>query len=148
MDELIKSLPTVLRAVGSSTEVAEAVAIAAWKHTTGEGLRNHAIATKLEGKNLIVEVRDTIWQKQLTLMRGQLLFRINSFLGQSLLSSIELRVNPKAVIVAQPEKKDVIDVPDNEVPIELWSAASSIQDKDLRRKFLRTAVLALKRTRT
>jgi len=34
---------------------------------------------------------------------------------------------------------------DNEVPLELWSAANAIHDQELRRSFLKTALLALKR---
>ena len=145
MDELIKSLPTVLRAVGSAPEVAEAAALAAWKHSVGEGLQNHAVAIKLENNILIVEVRDSIWQKQLATMKEQLLFRVNSVLGQAIVKDIELRVNPKAIIVTQNTKSESPEVPDNEVPFELLSAASAIQDKELRRKFLRAAMATLKR---
>ena len=145
MDELIKSLPKVLRAVGSSQEVAEAAALAAWRHGVGAGLQNHAVAIKLDANILIVEVRDSIWQKQLTTMKEQLLFRVNSVLGQPLVKDIELRVNPKAVIVTQQEKKEPIETPDNEVPLELWSAANAIQDKELRQKFLKAAMATLKR---
>ena len=145
MDELIKSLPTILRAVGPSHEVAEAAALAAWKHGVGEGLQTHAVATRLEASVLIVEVRDSIWQKQLATMKEQLLFRVNSVLGQAIVKDIELRVNPKAIIVTQPKKDESREVSDNEVPFELLSAASGIQDKDLRRKFLRAAMATLKR---
>jgi hypothetical protein len=145
MDELIKSLPTVLRAAGASHEVAEAAALAAWKHGIGEGLQNHAVATKLEANILIVEVRDAIWQRQLGTMKEQLLFRVNSVLGQAIVKNIELRVNPKAVIVTQPKKSEPPEIPDNEIPIELWSAASAIQDKQLRQKFLKAAMATLKR---
>ncbi|HEV8367205.1 MAG TPA: DciA family protein [Pyrinomonadaceae bacterium] len=145
MDELIKSIPTVLKAVGYSTEVAEAAAIAAWKHAAGEGLRNHAVAIKLDENTLVVAVRDAIWQKQLATMKGQLLFRVNSILGQPLLNNIELRIDPKVVIIAQPEKVEAAEMLDNEVPMELWSAACAIRDKDLRQKFLKAAVGALKK---
>lgn len=145
MDELIKSLPVVLRAIGSSTEVAEAAAIAAWKYATGRGLQSHAVATRLESQILIVEVRDPIWQKQLETMKNELLFRVNSVLGQRLVKDIELRVNPQAVMVTHSEGSGSEEMLDNEVPIELWSAASAIQDKQLRQKFLRAAVASLKR---
>jgi len=145
MDELIKSLPRVLQAVGYSTEVAEAAAMAAWKHAAGEGLRNHAVAIKLEENTLVVAVRDAIWQKQLATMKGQLLFRVNSILGQPLLHTIELRIDPKAVVIAPAEKLESAEILDNEVPMELWSAASAIRDKELRHKFLKAAVGALKR---
>jgi hypothetical protein len=145
MDELIKSIPKVLNAVGYSTEVAEAAAIAAWRHAAGEGLRSHALAIKLDGKTLVVAVRDAIWQKQLTTMKGQLLFRVNSILGQPLLNNIELLIDPDSVIISQPEKLESAEILDNEIPMELWSAASAIRDKELRQKFLKAAVGSLKR---
>jgi len=145
MNQLIKSLPQVLKAAGSSAEVAEAAAIAAWKHAAGDGLKEHAVAFKLENRTLRVAVADPIWQKQLNSMRGQLLFRVNSILGQSLVSAFDFvidsqRAKPR---VEQPEEQE--EVLDNEVPLELWSAANAIHDKELRKNFLKTALLALKR---
>jgi len=145
MDDLIKSLATILRAVGPSQEVAEAAALAAWKHSVGEGLQNHAVATALEANVLIVEVRDSIWQKQLATMKGQLLFRVNSVLGQAIVKDIELRVNPKTTIVTSKKEDESREVSNNEVPFELLAAASAIHDKELRQKFLRAAMATLKR---
>ena len=95
MNQLIKSLPGVLRAAGDSAEVAEAAAIAAWKHAAGDGLKDHAVPLKLENRTLTVAVADAIWQKQLHSMRGQLLFRVNSILGQPIVSAIEFVIDPK-----------------------------------------------------
>ena len=36
------------------------------------------------------------------------------------------------------------EVLDNEVPLELWSAANAIHDKELRKRFLKTALLSLR----
>src|SRR5215216_7100431 len=95
MNQLIKSLPQVLRAASDSSEVAEAAAIAAWKHAAGEGLKEHAVPLKLENRMLTVAVADAIWQKQLTAMRGQLLFRINSILGQSIVGALDFVIDPE-----------------------------------------------------
>ena len=147
MNQLIKSLPTVLRAAGSSPEVAEAAAIAAWKHAAGDGLKEHAVPLKLENRTLTIAVADPIWQRQLRSMRSQLLFRINSILGQSIVSAFDFVIDPERVKprVEQPEENE--EILDNEVPLELWSAANAIHDKELRRSFLKTALLALKRKR-
>ena len=147
MNQLIKSLPTVLRASGNSAEVAEAAAIAAWKHAAGDGLKEHAVALKLENRVLTVAVADPIWQKQLNAMRSQLLFRVNTTLGQPIVSAFNFvidrgRVKPR---VEQPEHDE--ELLDNEVPLELWSAANTIHDKELRKNFLKTALLSLKRKR-
>ena len=146
MNQLIKSLPQVLKAAGNSAEVAEAAAIAAWKHAAGDGLKEHAVALKLENRTLTIAVVDLIWQRQLTSMRGQLLFRINSILGQPLVSGLDFIIDPKLANVPVEPKEDNEPL-DNEVPLELWSAANTIHDKDLRKSFLKTALLALKRKR-
>ena len=147
MNQLIKSLPQVLKAAGSSAEVAEAAAIAAWKHAAGDGLKEHAVALKLENRTLTVAVADPIWQKQLTSMRGQLLYRVNTILGQPLVNAFEFVIDPKLANASVKPSNQQDDVLDNEVPLELWSAANAIHDKELRKSFLKTALLALKRKR-
>jgi len=143
MNQLIKSLPGVLRAAGDSTEVAEAAAIAAWKHAAGNGLKDHAVPLKLEDRTLTIAVADAIWQKQLHSMRGQLLFRVNSILGKPLVGALDFVIDSK--LAKPPVEQHVAEEPlDNEVPLELWSAAGAIEDKELRKKFLKTALLALR----
>lgn len=145
MNQLIKSLPTILRTAGDSEEVAEAAAIAAWKHAAGDGLKGHAVPLKLENRTLTVAVADTIWQKQLNLMRGQLLFRVNTILGKPLVGAVDFVIDPK-LATAQAEQETSKEEPfDNEVALELWSAANAIHDKELRKSFLKTATLSLKR---
>jgi|ERR1041384_344279 hypothetical protein len=144
MNQLIKSLPGVLRAAGDSKEVAEAAAIAAWKHAAGDGLKDHAIPLKLENRTLTIAVADAIWQKQLHSMRGQLMFRVNSILGKPLVGALDFVVDPKLAKPPVEQSAQQDEVPDNEVPLELWSAANAIQDKDLRKKFLKTALLSLR----
>jgi len=146
MNQLIKSLPQVLRASGNAAEVAEAAALAAWKHAAGDGLKEHAVPLRLENRTLTIAVADRIWQKQLNSMRGQMLFRVNTILGQPLVSSLDFVIDPKLVKprVEQTEQQEPLD---NEVPLELWSAAHSIHDQELRKSFLKTALLSLKRKR-
>jgi len=145
MNQLIKSLPTILRAAGDSEEVAEAAAIAAWKHAAGDGLKGHAVPVKLENRTLTVSVADVIWQKQLHSMRGQLLFRVNTILGQPIVSVIEFVVDPKLALAQAEQQKPQEERIENEVALELWSAANAIHDKELRKNFLKTATLSLKR---
>ena len=145
MNQLIKSLPAILRAAGDSEEVAEAAAIAAWKHAAGDGLKGRAVPVKLENRTLTVSVADAIWQKQLHSMRGQLLFRVNTLLGRPIVGAIEFLIDPKLAAAQAEQEKPEDEQVDNEVPLELWSAANAIHDKELRKSFLKTASLSLKR---
>ena len=145
MNQLIKSLPAVLRASGNAEEVAQAAAIAAWKHAAGDGLKEHAVPVRLENRTLIVAVADHIWQKQLHAMRGQMMFRINSILGQPIVSTIKFIVDAKLVKARPESPRPADDSLDKEVPLELWSAANAIHDAELRKNFLKTALASLKR---
>ena len=144
MNQLIKSLPQVLRASGNSSEVVEAAAIAAWKFAAGDGLKEHAVPSKLEEGTLTVSVSDAIWQKQLHLMRGSLIFRVNSILGQAVVRQLEFVIDRKLAKTREDEQANQEPL-DNEVPLELWSAANAIHDKELRKRFLKTATISLKR---
>jgi hypothetical protein len=94
---------------------------------------------------LTVAVADVIWQKQLHTMRGQLLFRVNSLLGQPLVGAIDLVIDAKLARARNKPGADKQELLDNEVPLELWSAANAIHDKELRRSFLKTAMALLRR---
>ena len=141
MEELIKTLPQILRLIGDDPEVATAAAITAWKRAAGDGLRQHAVPIALNDGSLTVAVADAVWQKQLAAMRDQLIFRTNSILGQPLVKRIEFVVDPKLATPrrAKHQQKD----PQVEVPLEILTAASTISDEQLRQKFVRAATSAM-----
>jgi predicted nucleic acid-binding Zn ribbon protein len=146
MDQLIKTLPAILKASGASAEVAEAACIGAWRYSVGEGLSAHAVALQLQGSSLIVAVEDEMWKKQLHQMRGQFMFRLNSVLGQALVKSIEFRIDPKKLAAARgPEAGITKQQGDYKVPVELLSAAATIEDVGLRRAFLGAATSCVRR---
>jgi len=95
MEALIKALPAVLRASGNAPEVAEAAAIAAWKHCAGAGLRERAVPFALRDRTLMVAVADLIWQKQMMAMRGEMLYKINTLLGQPVVGAVEFIIDPE-----------------------------------------------------
>ena len=141
MEELIKTLPNILRSIGDDPEVATAAAIAAWKRAAGEGLRQHAVPIALVDGSLTVAVADAVWQKQLAAMRDQLIFRTNSILGQPLIKTIGFVVDPK---LASPRRaKDEQKDEPIEVSMEILKAASAISDEQLRQKFVRAATSAM-----
>ena len=146
MDDLIRTLPKLLRAAGETEEVLEAAALVAWRRVAGEGLRAQAVPFRLYRKTLIVAVADATWQKQLEAVSGQLLFRLNSLLGQAVVTYIEFRVDPKTIQAAREAAQAAAT---NRVEQErralksvsgdIAVAADAIHDEDLRRRFLLAA---------
>ena len=147
MEQLIKTLPAILQAAGDSDEVREAACKAAWRAASGEALSDNAVPIRLSGRRLIVAVADQIWLRQLQPMLGQVLFRMNSMLGQPLVGHIELRIDPETLTMAskrkeKPTKRGEVD---NSIPFELLSSAAGIKDTTLRNAFLNAAISSLKR---
>lgn len=146
MDELIQTLPKLLRASGDAEEVVEVAAFVAWRRVAGEAIRGCAVPFRLYRKTLIVAVPDQTWRKQMEAMSGQLIFRINSILGQALVTYIEFRVDPQTVAAErersqQPSAYERLRREEGalELAAELDEAAAAIHDEELRRRFLLAA---------
>ena len=146
MEQLIKSLPAVLRAAEDSDEVYTAACVAAWNYTAGESLRNNAVAVRFSDGKLTIAVGDPIWQKQLQPMVDQLIYRLNSILGRRSIRVIEFVVAPEIVAKAG-ERNQTNDQKRtlSEFPPEIISAAGNINDAKLRRAFLGAANSCLAR---
>lgn len=141
MEDLIRALPKLLRAAGEAEEVAEAAAFVAWRRVAGEALRGCAVPFRLYRKTLVVAVPDATWQKQLETVSGQLLFRLNSLLGQAVVTYIEFRIDRRTVQAERARQAAPVNTELQEERAlrgadELRGAASAIRDEDLRRRFL------------
>jgi hypothetical protein len=152
MDELFKALPKLLRAAGQSDEVTEAAAFAAWRRVAGEAMRGSAVPFRLYNKTLVIAVPDATWRRQLEQVSPQLIFRLNSLLGQALVTYVEFRVDPKTVGVerARARRSQYDRLVEEERAmrraVELDDAASAIHDDALRRRFLLAAGSCMNRT--
>jgi hypothetical protein len=69
---------------------------------------------------------------------------LNSVLGQTLVKSIELRVDPKRIEQARTPPAGSNNN-DYQIPAELLTAAAAIADVDLRRAFLGAATSCVRR---
>ena len=146
MDSLIKALPELLKESGAPEDVAEAACVAVWKHAVGDGLSSHAVPVQLRDQKLTVAVEDELWKKQLEQMRGQLLSRLNYVLGQTMVTSIELRVDPRTLAASRELAPKIRRTEiDRSVPVELITVAAGIEDIDLRRAFLGAATSCIRR---
>jgi len=145
VDSFIKALPALLKASGAPEEVAEAACVALWKQAVGDALNSHARPVQLRDHKLIVAVEDNLWKKQLEQMRGQLLSRLNYVLGQALVTSIEIRVDPKTLAATRKSQTESPRPENRAIPVELVSAAAGIENVDLRRAFLGAATSCINR---
>jgi hypothetical protein len=150
MNELFRALPALLKQMDDNEPLREAVIFAAWRKIAGEGLREKAVPFRLYQKHLIIAVESTMWKRHLESLSGQMIFKINSALGQALVTFLEFRVDDETVQAERAKRrKDLIDEEElREIALEqvtpkLRSAADAIKDDNLRYQFLLAAGSAL-----
>jgi predicted nucleic acid-binding Zn ribbon protein len=73
----------------------EELACAAWPAAVGKKIAARTRALFLAGGRLRVEVEDAVWQRQLTVLKGQILRKLEEVLGQAAVKDVEFRVSPR-----------------------------------------------------
>lgn len=131
-------LPKILASAGENAELNEIAAKIAWRRVSGEGLRDHAVPSRLQEKTLSVAVADAVWQKQLQPMSAELIFRINKLLRRNVVEKIEFRIDPRALRSHTLQRRSTPRVSEP-LPPTVVSSAAEIQDSELRERFMRAA---------
>ncbi len=152
MNELFRALPKLLKEFDDNEELREAVTLAAWRKIAGESLRKHAVPFRLFNKHLIVAVRDNMWKRHLETLSGQMIFKINSVLGQAVVTFIEFRIDEETILQKTKNEQgstlsdeELREIALDEVTPKLRGAADAIKDDNLRYQFLLAAGSCLAR---
>ena len=133
----------MIRLSGDQDEVREQASFVAWRASTGSQLAQACRPFRLFIKTLVVAETNEMWKKQMESMSGALLFKLNSLLGQEVVTFIEFRIDADHVSAGL-TKAARKETPPSEPDSDLITAAEGIKDPDLREQFLRTAASALK----
>lgn len=92
----------------------EDLARAGWPAAVGQRIAAHARAVSLAGNRLIVEVEDVVWQRQLFVLKKQILKRLEEVLGRSVVADVDFRMiprrrQPRSAEAPRPVKNDDAD---------------------------------------
>jgi hypothetical protein len=136
-----------VRLFGGSPERTLALLRAAWPLAVGPELARRTEVVAIEGTTLRVKVADATWRKALLKIRGPLhgrLRRVAGDLAPARLAFCEGPVNhPPPSRTAAP-----VDRPADPPSAELTAAAASIDDAEVRARFLDSATRYLTRSRS
>ena len=103
---------------------AEELALAAWPAAVGTRIASHAWAKALVRGNLVVEVEDAIWQKQLFHLRHHILHKVHDILGDANVTDVEFRL---ATLRRPPQRAEALGAPEASA-----DEADRIEDRVLR----------------
>ena len=152
MEALFRALPKLLKEFEDNENVREAVVFAAWKRIAGETLSEHTVPFRLFNKHLIIAVADKMWKRHLETLSGQMIFKLNSALGQAIVTFIEFRIDEATLEAerAKYRKNQMTDEQQREIALEevtpkMRQSADAIKDDNLRYQFLLAAGSCLAR---
>ena len=101
----------------AGTVSTEQLACAGWPAAVGKKIAARTRAVFLAGGRLRVEVEDSIWQRQLTVLKFQILKKLEEVLGQGAVKDVEFRVSPRRrlpqrAVVPRPGQDEADQIPD------------------------------------
>lgn len=152
MQDLFRALPKLLKEFEDTEEVREAVVFAAWRRTAGESLSEHTVPFRLFNKHLIIAVADKTWKRHLESLSGQMIFKINSILGQPIVTFIEFRIEAATIEEERAKHRsqtlsdaELKEIALDQITPQMRRSADAIADDNLRYQFLLAAGSCLAR---
>jgi predicted nucleic acid-binding Zn ribbon protein len=91
-EKLSTLLGGMLKARGLQGHLSEYRIIGQWEKTVGAVIARHARPQSLRGKKLFLSVDSPAWMQQLSLMKTELIEKVNSGLGRDTVKDITLRL--------------------------------------------------------
>jgi hypothetical protein len=115
------------KTVFSSEDLTRAV----WPSAVGKVVAAHTNRLTLVRSTLVVEVEDSVWQRQLFTLRAQILDRLRRITGSDLVQDVEFRI---AIKRRAPQRAETRESPATQ-PSQPYDDADSIQDPVLKKVY-------------
>lgn len=107
----------------------EDIVRAVWPTAVGKAIGDHTSRLKLVRRNLVVEVEDAIWQRQLHGLSRQIIDRLHKLTGSDAVQEIEFRIG---IPRREPQRAETRQ---SETFEQLADEADSIQDPVMQRVY-------------
>jgi predicted nucleic acid-binding Zn ribbon protein len=92
LDRLSHTLGSMLKARGLGSRLSEYRVFGQWEASVGPAIARHAQPQALRGKKLTLIVDSPAWMQQLSLLKPELMEKVNRTLGKEAVTDITLRI--------------------------------------------------------
>ena len=92
VEKLSKTLEKLLADRGWSARLREYRVFSLWEKAVGPGIARHAQPSSIRGRRLTVIVDSSAWMQQLSLLKPEIVAKVNARLGTDGIESITLRL--------------------------------------------------------
>lgn len=98
-------LEQILRSYGLQERIHEYRVFREWPDAVGDQVARHARPARLQGKTLHVVVDSSPWMQELSLLKTDILDRLNARMGRKLLMNLRFRVGDLPETAAPPRSR-------------------------------------------
>ncbi len=92
IDKLAVTLGKILKARGLEARLHEYRIAIQWEQTVGPGIARHAMPQTLRGSKLVLTVDSPAWMQQLSLLKPEIIKKLNVTLGREAIRDITLKL--------------------------------------------------------
>jgi hypothetical protein len=92
VDKLSVTLGRLLKSRGLESSLSEYRIVGQWEKAVGAGIARHAQPQFVQGKKLVLVVDSPAWMQQLSLLKPELIEKMNKALGREAITGITLKL--------------------------------------------------------
>ncbi len=133
MDRVSVTLGNFLNAHGLAGRLSEYRIIGKWEKTVGTVIARHAQPQLIRGKKLTLIVDSPAWMQQLSLLKQELIEKVNKSFGKEVIRSITLKLGEIAPAPVHREESSSHEKLSREDVAEMEAYLQGIRDSDIRR---------------
>ena len=111
LDRLFMTLDKLLKARGFQGRLHEYRIFGHWEQTVGAVIARHAQPQQVRGRKLSLVVDSPAWMQQLSLLKPEIIAKLNRSLGREAIKDITLKLGEIEVSHEQPAEKETIPLP-------------------------------------
>lgn len=119
---IAEALENVLGGLNTATKIRESLALAYWKQAVGPAAAAASEAESVRDGVLIVRTKSSTWSHELTLLKAQILERLNQRIGRPVIKDIRYRAQGIGQVVTE-------SAPEFPSPDELESVRLTVQER-------------------
>jgi predicted nucleic acid-binding Zn ribbon protein len=132
-DKVSAVLGRILRARGFEGRLSEYRILGRWNETVGAVIARHAKPQSLYGKKLTLVVDSPAWMQQLTLLKPEIIEKVNCSLGRETIKHVTLKLGEIATPPAAEEISHIRTELSSEEHVQIDELLRGISDPDTRR---------------
>jgi predicted nucleic acid-binding Zn ribbon protein len=132
LDRLSYTLGSMLKARGLGSRLSEYRIFGQWEKAVGLAIARHAQPQAVRGKKLTLIVDSPAWMQQLSLLKPEIIEKVNSTLGKKTINDITLRIGEVESRAEPPEAPPVRNFLSEAEREKIKNHVRGISDPDIR----------------